>query len=185
MRAYVHFYSQQWDSTRHSHVQAPCLLPQTVNSYLYFSCYVKKVLPPLGILYPLALTIFLSPAEFLRYGRQSIVWNILFTLGLKILSVSAHRLAEGAYFIPIYCRRKLLLWWLRKTLIYSCNRMSFGAMLLLFTFSRTVVFGFSLVPGLSRLLFFCLFCLFSFVVLLGRGVTWTVSEMDFISRPRS
>jgi hypothetical protein len=44
-------------------------------------------------------------------------------------------------FIPIYCRRKLLWWWLSKTLIYEYSRMSLGVTLLLCSFSRMVVLG--------------------------------------------
>jgi hypothetical protein len=51
-------------------------------------------------------------------------------------------------FVPIYCGRKLLWWLLSKRLIYEYRRMSWGASLLLHSFSRTVVFGFLLGPWL-------------------------------------
>jgi hypothetical protein len=47
-------------------------------------------------------------------------------------------------FAPIRCRRKILWWWLSKTLTYECSRMSLGVILLFLLSSRTV-FGFP--PG--------------------------------------
>ena len=44
----------------------------------------------------------------------------------------------------VYCSKKLLSWWMRKTLLYGYSRMPLGVMLLLCSFSRTIVFGFSL-----------------------------------------
>jgi len=52
-------------------------------------------------------------------------------------------------FVPIYCGRKLLCWLLSKKLIYPwVQRISLGAILLLHSFSRTVVFHFLLGSGL-------------------------------------
>ena len=44
-------------------------------------------------------------------------------------------------FVPIFCRRKLLWRWLNKALIYNHDRTLLGVILLLYSFSRTIVFG--------------------------------------------
>ena len=52
----------------------------------------------------------------------------------------------GGISAPICCRRKPLWWWLSKARIYECSRMSLGVILLLWSFHRTVVLGFTLGP---------------------------------------
>jgi hypothetical protein len=44
-------------------------------------------------------------------------------------------------FVPIFCRRKLLWRWLNKALIYNHDRTLLGVILLLYSSSRTLVFG--------------------------------------------
>lgn len=46
---------------------------------------------------------------------------------------------------PIYFRRKLLWWWVSETLIYGSSRIKLG-IILLCSFIRTIVFGFSTGP---------------------------------------
>jgi hypothetical protein len=55
------------------------------------------------------------------------------------------------FFLPIYCKRKLLWWWLSKTLIYECRRLSLAASLFFCSFSRTVVYSFIFLAKLAVL----------------------------------
>lgn len=48
--------------------------------------------------------------------------------------------------VPICCRRNLLWWWLSRTQIYEYSKISLEIMLLVSSFSRTVVFCFLLGP---------------------------------------
>lgn len=57
-------------------------------------------------------------------------------------SLTLYTWSMGLY-IPICCGRKLLWWWLSKTLIYEYSRSLLGVNLLLCSFISIVVFGFS------------------------------------------
>lgn len=106
----------------------------------------------LGILRPLLLLQFfcLLFSGFLEPRRTGLNGNIL--LRGECCKVSHSRYIVWLWvpiFVPIYCGRKLLCWLLSKKLIYPwVQRMSLGAILLLHSFSRTVVFHFLLGSGL-------------------------------------
>lgn len=90
---------------------------------------LKVFLPPL-------LPSFLSPEE------RGLMKTSHLGLSIPKSIASLHDVLCASVFVPIYFQRELLCPWLNKTLIYGCSRMLLGVIVVLPSFSRTVVFGF-------------------------------------------
>lgn len=104
----------------------------------------------LGILHPFW---FLWSFCLLRKDQFSLILdmrNLMETshLGLHVPSALTRCISSVvlSVFAPMYCRREHLWWWLGKALISEYSRMSSRVILLLRSFSRTMVFGFPLGP---------------------------------------
>lgn len=134
--ACVYFCSQCWESIWF----ILCTLPQSVSSYMCWSCCGMSSIPS-------ASYIVLPP---LPQGPMSPVGtdeNIPFNTECSQVSHSLH-IAQlwVSLFALIYCRRKCLWWWLGKNWS-GHNRMLRGMILWLHSFSRKEIFGYPLGPS--------------------------------------
>jgi hypothetical protein len=136
-----------WDPCK-----APCMLPQSLRAHTFlgpavFRCLVELVSSNSSDSYTVSAS---SSTGFLESWGQGFGWDSPVRTEWFKGSLSYFLLIVQLWvcvFVPVYCKRKLLWWWLSKTLTYEFSRILLGVILLPCSFSRTVEFGLLVGPS--------------------------------------
>lgn len=128
-----------------------CCLVSVSSLWVHMCTYHVEDLVSWCYPYPLACMHFIPP--FQQVSLTSEGRDLIETSNLGLLSFSTYHLVVGL-FIPICYKSKHLWWWLRKEVIYKYENMSLGVILCQCTFSRTVIFGFTLGPWFGGGIYF-------------------------------
>lgn len=131
----AHFSPQHWDFIHLRSMQALNAATVSVNSYVHV---VSRRPCSFAVIHPCWLL------QFFYLLFYTVPWTYGEGFNGDIpFRTECFKTSRSLYivqlwlkvFVPIYCRRRLLSWWLSKSVIYEYSRMSLGVILLLHSFS--------------------------------------------------